>query len=100
MLLHFAISIFKLKLSNVTKFSMICLSLLRCGSVTVDLGLKFNSTIREREVIDILRKAAKNGMLGEFKVNASSIIGTRPVGEKPTKAATTKPSSPSDSMFL
>ena len=64
------------------------------------MGLNFNSTIRERKVIDILRDAAKNGKLGEFTVNALSIIGTRPVDEKPTKAATTSSFSSSDSMFL
>jgi len=75
-------------------------SLLRCGSISIDLGLNFNSTIREREVIDILRDAAKDGMLGDFEVDVLSIVGTRPIDEKPTKAATTSPSSSSDSMFL
>jgi len=73
---------------------------LRCGSVITDLELKFNSTIREREVIDILRNAAKNGMLGVFEVNVSSIKGIRPVGETTTTAARTTSSNPPDSTFL
>lgn len=74
--------------------------MLRCGSVTTDLGLKFSSTIQEREVIDTLRNAAKNGMLGELKVNISYIIGTRPTVETTTTAAATTPTSPPDSTFL
>lgn len=74
--------------------------MLRCGSVTTDLVLKFSSTIQERQVIDILRNAAKNGMLGELNVNVSSIIGTRPTVKTTTTAAATTPSSPSDSTFL
>ncbi|KAL9964688.1 hypothetical protein ACROYT_G028363 [Oculina patagonica] len=49
----------------------------RCGRLIVDLALKFSSTVRESKVLFILRDAAKNGMLGEFNVSASSIIGTR-----------------------
>ena len=76
-------------------------SLLRCGSVTTDLGLKFSSTIRERDVIDTLRNAAQNGMLVGVEVNISSIKGTRPlVTEKPTQVATATPSGPSDSTFV
>lgn len=77
-------------------------SLVRCanGSITTDLGLEFNNTIRERDVIDTIRNAAPNGMLGEVEVDVSSIKGTRPVNEKPTHVATTTPSSPSDSKFL
>ncbi|KAJ7320932.1 hypothetical protein OS493_035726, partial [Desmophyllum pertusum] len=70
----------------------------RCGSVIVDLELKFSSTVTEREVIAILRNAdaAKNGMLGEFIVNASSIVGTRPEDTSTTTAATTTHTSSSD----
>lgn len=75
-------------------------SLLRCDSVTTDVRLKFNSIIRERDVIDKLRSAVKNGMLGEVEVNVSSIKGTRPLIEKPTQVATTTRSSPPDSTFL
>ena len=71
------------------------MSLSRCGSLTVDLVLKLSSTIREREVLAIFRNAVKNGMLGEFKVNPSSIVGTRPVTER----TTTPPTSSSHSKF-
>ena len=63
----------------------------------MDLVLKFSSTIREREVLAVFRNAVKNGMLGEFKVNASSIVGTRPVTDH--ERTTTPPSSSSHSKF-
>jgi len=64
----------------------------RCGSVTVDLALKFSSTVRESEVLSILRDAAENGKFGDFHVSA--ITGTRDTGIKTTLATT--PASPSD----
>ncbi|XP_078379882.1 uncharacterized protein LOC144662810 [Oculina patagonica] len=77
--------------ANKSGFNGAQLKSVRCGhgSVVADLGLKFSSTIREREVIDILRNAAKNGMLGTFQVSASSIIGTRPVAGKATPTTPT-----------
>ncbi|KAL9964699.1 hypothetical protein ACROYT_G028375 [Oculina patagonica] len=47
--------------ANKSGFNGAQLKSVRCGSVVADLALKFSSTIREREVIDILRNAAKNG---------------------------------------
>ncbi|KAL9964183.1 hypothetical protein ACROYT_G027778 [Oculina patagonica] len=64
---------------------------IRCGSIIVDLAIKFSSTVRESKVLSILRDAAKNGMLGGFNVSASSIIGTRL--EKATTEATATPTS-------
>ncbi|XP_078379895.1 uncharacterized protein LOC144662819 [Oculina patagonica] len=75
--------------ANKSGFNGAQLKSVRCGSVVADLALKFSSTIREREVIDILRNAAKNGMLGTFQVSASSIIGTRPVAGKATPTTPT-----------
>ena len=60
----------------------------RCGSIIVDLALKFNSTTKEQDVITILNDAVKDGKLGEFSVR--SIEGTRPVVE-PTGGGTTTP---------
>ena len=51
------------------------MSLSRCGSVTVDLALIFNSTTREGDVITFLWNAAKDGKLGQF--NESAIKRTR-----------------------
>lgn len=50
----------------------------RCGSVIVDLTLSFNTTVTEKRILNILKDAAKNGKLGNFNVDASSIKGTRP----------------------
>ena len=52
------------------------MSVPRCGSITVDLGLKFNSTTKEQDVIITLNDAVKDGKLGEFSVGA--IKGKRP----------------------
>ncbi|XP_066024995.1 proto-oncogene tyrosine-protein kinase receptor Ret-like [Pocillopora verrucosa] len=48
----------------------------RCGSIIVDLGLKFNSTTKKQDVIITLNDAVKDGKLGEFSVGA--IKGKRP----------------------
>jgi len=50
----------------------------RCGSVIVDLALKFKSTVKESDVLRTLQDAAKDGKLGDLDVNASSIVGVRP----------------------
>ena len=46
------------------------MSLSRCGSITVDLALTFNSTTREQDVITVLWNAARNGRLEQFNVSA------------------------------
>ena len=46
------------------------MSVLRCGSIIVDLALKFNSTTKEQDVIITLNDAVKDGKLGEFSVGA------------------------------
>ena len=55
----------------------------RCGSIIVDLALKFNSTTKEQDVIITLNDAVKDGKLGELSVGA--IKGKRtdvePTGE-------------------
>ena len=61
---------------------------LRCGSIIVDLALKFNSTTKEQDVIITLNDTLKDGKLGEFSVGA--IKGTRSDVE-PTHGGTTTP---------
>ena len=63
----------------------------RCGSIIVDLALEFSSTVRESEVLFLLRVAANNGGFGDF--NVSSITGTRSTG-----IATTPTSSPNSML--
>ena len=46
------------------------MSVPRCGSIIVDLALKFNSTTKEQDVIITLNDAVKDGKLGEFSVGA------------------------------
>ena len=60
----------------------------RCGSIIVDLALKFNSTKKEQDVITTLNDAVKDGKLGEFSVSA--IKGKRP-GLEPTGGGVTSP---------
>ena len=64
----------------------------RCGSVIVDLALKFSSTVRESEVLSILQDAVKNGEFGDFNVIA--ITGTRC-----DSGIASTPTSSSDSML-
>ena len=64
------------------------LSIPRCGSIIVDLALKFNSTTKEQDVIITLNDALKDGKLGEFSVG--SIKGKRSDVE-PTGGGATSP---------
>ena len=64
------------------------MSVPRCGSIIVDLALKFNSSAKEQDVIITLYDAVKDGKLGEFSVAA--IKGKRP-GVEPTGEGATSP---------
>ena len=44
----------------------------------VDLTLSFSAIVTEKWVLNILEDATKDGKLGNFNVDASSIKGTRP----------------------
>ena len=63
------------------------MSVPRCGSIIVDLALKFNSIVKEQDVITTLHDASKDGKLGEFSVGA--IKGKRPDVEPTGVDATT-----------
>ena len=65
------------------------LSVPRCGSIIVDLALKFNSTTKEQDVIITLNDALKDGKLGEYSVG--SIKGKRPNMEPTGGDATSRP---------
>ena len=65
------------------------LSVSRCGSIIVDLALKFNSTTKEQDVIITLNDALKDGKLGEYSVG--SIKGKRPNMEPTSEDATSPP---------
>nr|XP_058948930.1 fibroblast growth factor receptor 2-like [Pocillopora verrucosa] len=60
----------------------------RCGSIIVDLALKFNSSAKERDVIITLNDTVKDGKLGELSVAA--IKGKTPDVE-PTGGGATSP---------
>ena len=64
------------------------MSVPRCGSIIVDLALKFNSATKEQDVIITLNDSVKDGKLGEFSVGA--IKGKGPDVE-PTGGGTTSP---------
>ncbi|XP_066024448.1 fibroblast growth factor receptor 1-A [Pocillopora verrucosa] len=59
---------------------------LRCGSIIVDLALKFNSITKGKDVIITLNDAVKDGKLGEFSVGA--IKGKIPDVEPTDRSAT------------
>ncbi|XP_020602477.1 uncharacterized protein LOC110041527 [Orbicella faveolata] len=72
-------------------YESVQLKSIRCGSVIVDLALKFSSTVRENEVLSILRDAVKNGKFGDLRVTA--ITGTRDTAITTTMATTPTSSS-------
>ena len=60
----------------------------------VDLTLSFSAIVTEKRIINILKDAAKDGKLGDFNVDASSIKGTRPeipLKTRPFTKATPEP---------
>ena len=69
------------------------MSVLRFGSIIVDLALKFNSTTKEQDVLMTLNNAVKDGKLGEF--NVSAIKGTRPDVEPTSRGTPTPTDGPS-----
>ena len=69
------------------------MSVPRCGSIILDLALKFNTTTKEQDVITTLNDALKNGKLGEFSVGATK--GKRPYVKTSSKGPTT----PTDSSY-
>lgn len=67
----------------------------------VDLTLSFSAIVTEKRILNILKDAAKDGKLGNFNVDASSIKGTRPeipVTTRPGIGKTTP--KPSDGTIL
>ena len=67
--------------------SVVLNSCCRCGSLTFDVNLKFNTRVAEDVIISTIRNAILHKRLGELRINVSSIIGIPPV-PLPT---TTKP---------
>ena len=63
------------------------MSVPRCGSIIVDLALKFNSSTKERDVITTLNDAVIDGKMGEFSVGA--IKGKRPDVKTTSRGPTT-----------
>ena len=66
-----------------------------CGSLIVELALKFTSIVSEASVVDTLRTAATNNNFGELALNASSIKGILVIESTvmpPTGKTTTKSS--------
>ena len=53
----------------------------------VDLTLSFSAIVTEKRIINILKDAAKDGTLGDFNVDVSSIKRTRPEIAVTTRSA-------------
>jgi len=51
---------------------------IRCGSVIVDLALRFKQIVNESDVISVLKTAAQQGKFGSFIVDPESIKQTSP----------------------
>ena len=56
----------------------------------VDLTLSFSAIVTEKRILNILKDAAKDGKLGDFNVDVSSIKRTRPEIPVTTRPATGK----------
>ena len=57
-----------LNYNDYAALTALCVSLLRCGSITVDLALKFSFIVKENDVITILRNSMKNGAFKELNL--------------------------------
>ena len=55
------------------QLSNLSISSVRCGSVIVDLVLRFNQNLTESEVITTLKTAAAKNKFGSFNVDPNSI---------------------------
>ena len=70
---------------------------LSCGSLILDVRLKFTTEVAEDDTFSIIQNAIVDGKLGELSVNVSLIIGIPP---PTTTAATTTSTTPkSDGLF-
>ena len=52
-----------------------------CGSLILDLVLKFSTEVAEDDTISIVQNSIVDGKLGELNVNTSHIIGIPPILE-------------------
>ena len=70
---------------------------LSCGSLILDVRLKFKTEVAEDDTFSIIQNAIVDGKLGELSLNVSLIIGIPP---PTTTAATTTSTIPkSDGLF-
>jgi len=60
------------------QFVRLLAGVLRCGSVIVDLVLRFNQRVSESDVISVLKTAAQQDSFGGFVVDPESIKQTSP----------------------
>ncbi|CAH3026727.1 unnamed protein product, partial [Porites evermanni] len=89
--------------ANESNFLSTTVNNVRCGSVIVDLTLSFSAIVTEKRILNILKDAAKNGKLGSFNVDPSSIKGTRqktPVTTPPGIGKTTPKPSDDDNVTI
>ena len=87
-------SLAPIKAPLISLYCCFSISFYSCGSLIVDLAVKFTSIVTEDWVLSVFRNATKSGTLGGFSVNASSIVGIAPVIQSATKPPTTDGMSP------
>jgi len=85
---------------NENTYSETTLLKVSCGSLIVDLAVKFTSIVTEDWVISVFRTATKSGTLREFSVNASSIVGIAPVIQTTTSPPVSKTTPTTDGMYM
>ena len=91
-------SLAPIKAPLISLYCCFSISFYSCGSLIVDLAVKFTSIVTEDWVLSVFRNATKSGTLGGFSVNASSIVGIVPVIQSTTKRPITTPTPEPDGM--
>ena len=91
-------SLAPIKAPLISLYCCFSISFYSCGSLIVDLAVKFTSIVTEDWVLSVFRNATKSGTLGGFSVNASSIVGIAPVIQSTTKRPITTPTPEPDGM--
>ncbi|XP_015769888.1 PREDICTED: fibroblast growth factor receptor 2-like isoform X8 [Acropora digitifera] len=82
--------------TNTQSYSGSDLIVVRCGSLTFDVVLKFGIKVAEDHTISIIQNAIVDGKLGELSVNVSHIIGIPPVEQSTTTAVPPSTTTKSD----
>ena len=89
-----------IKAPLISLYCCFLISFYSCGSLIVDLAVKFTSIVTEDWVLSAFRNAIKSKKLGEFFVNTTSVVGIAPVSRRTTKPSLSKTAPTPDGMYM